>query len=419
MVKLLSFLQRPKIQALILMGIRMTSLVSKFVLTLFIARYMGFEDLGLYGLIVSATFVVPAVTGLGVMYMKVREAVTQEPSDIVKNLYCYARYILVVYFLFFIGAGLFGVQTNQTSFALIIVATILMEHFNNDLYNLLLNLSKPLTANILHFVRTTVWICGIIVLSLFYTELQTIENVILFWFIGSLSAFLGFLFVTRHWPWFHVPKFPPLFSWMREEVKASKVAYTNSVVTSFNHYIGHFLVSIFLGLELTGIYVYFMQVINAMSNLLRTGVIQTTRPKLIKARKESLEKFKEIYLACRKNTMFFALLMSVLVLPIMYVVTLYIVDKPLALEWFPMLGILVFFFIVQMLVEVDNLILYSNHRDDLLLKLSFIGILCFVVLSVVVVPILSLWGASLIVLLVAITQFFIQRGYVRDMLKSL
>jgi|GEM_PF-2783500 len=419
MVNLLSFLQHPKAQALILMGIRMTSLVSKFVLTLFIARYMGFEDLGVYGLIVSATFVVPAVMGLGVMYMKTREAVTQDPPDIVKNLYYYARYILVVYCLFFIGAGLFGIQTDQVGFAIIIVAIILMEHLNNDLYNLLLNLSKPLTANILHFVRTTVWICSIIVISFFDTELQTIENVILFWFIGSLSAFLGFLFVTRHWPWSHIPKFPPLFLWVREEVKASKVAYTNSVVTAFNHYIGHFLVSIFLGLELTGVYVYFMQVINAMINLLKIGVIQTARPKLINAYKKKSSDFNELYLLCRKNAVFFSVLMALFSIPVMYLTTLYVVEKPLALEWFPVFLVTLIFFLLFIVMEVDQLVLYSAHRDDLILRLCILYTLGFFALNVILIPIVGLWGVALGFIIMESFRVVKQRALLKNIMKEI
>lgn len=64
-------------QAIFLMGIRGVSLVSKFALTLYIARYMGLESLGLYGLITASTFLVPAFTGLGIMYVNSRNAVTQ------------------------------------------------------------------------------------------------------------------------------------------------------------------------------------------------------------------------------------------------------------------------------------------------------------------------------------------------------
>ena len=416
MINILPLLQHSKIEPLFLMAIRMTSLVSKFVLTLFIARYMGFEDLGVYGLIASATFIVPTVVGLGIMHMKTRDAVMQAPQKVVHNIYLYGRYSIVVYALLFMLSALIGHQFNQMQLALLVMAVIFAEHFNNDWYFLLLNVSKPLAANILHFVRTTIWICTFMVAAFFYEDLRNIEILVLLWFYGSVAALFGFFIVTKDWPWSKRLKFPPLLTWLKSEVKPAKAIYVYNVINSFLQYIGNFFVSVFLGLELTGVYVYFMQIINALSNLLRTGVIQTTRPKLINAREESAEKFRSIYLSCRKSAIFFALLMVVFAVPSIYVVTLYIVDKPLVLEWFPVFAIMLMFFVGQMLVEVDNLILYSNHRDDLLLRLNVIGIFCFVVLSVILVPVFSLWGAAAVVFFVAVIQFFIQRSYLRDLM---
>lgn len=393
---------------LFLMGIRGISLVSKFILTLFIARYMGFEDLGVYGLIVSATFVVPAFLSLGIMTMKCRMAVTQSSDDIVDMIYNYGRYLAVIYSVLAVVGFLIGFWQQSIWLWLGIVFVILFEHINNDFYNLLLNLSKQLSANILHFVRTAVWIFLFMAVAFFNPAWQEIELLLSFWIVGDVISVIGFVFVNRLWDWRKKTPFIPFMSWVKQEVKPAKNIYFNGILDSSSQYLNHFLVTFFLGLELTGVYVYFLQIINALSNLLRTGVILVARPKLVQAHKMMEDTFLTIYKKCLKHTVFIAVLMSIFSVPAMYILTDQIVDKPLAMEWFPIFGLNLLFFVLLMIAEAGQLVLYSHHRDDLSLKLSVVNITSLVVLNLILIPFMSLWGAVIALVISAIIRVVVQ-----------
>ena len=390
-------------------------MLSKFVLTLFIARFMGFEVLGLYGLILSATFLIPSFTGLGIMYMKNRSAVTQSPSEIVAMLYCYRRLIAFIYFFLIMIAGISGLYLDKIWLCLVIVFVVLFEHINNDFYTLLLNRLKPLAANILHFIRTSIWIFLFMVIAYFYPDYREIEILLLFWMFGSALALLGFFIVNRHWPWRQERQACCLRSWIKEEFKKSKTIYLNNMVDSSGQYANHFLVTFFLGLELTGVYVFFMQIISAMSNLLRTGVIQTARPKLVSAHKNKESSFTALYNKCINQTLFFSVFMALISFPAMYYITAYIVDKPLALEWFPIFVVNLVLFCVLMLREADQSVLYSYHRDDLILKLSLLNITGLVLISILLIPLFSLWGVATSLLLMEIIVFLTQRKFIKGL----
>ncbi len=46
-------------------SMRAGATMSKFLLAIYTARYLGLADLGMYGLLVGATTIVPAIVGLG------------------------------------------------------------------------------------------------------------------------------------------------------------------------------------------------------------------------------------------------------------------------------------------------------------------------------------------------------------------
>ncbi len=413
MANIAQFAQRGEFQAIFLMGIRSISLVSKFALTLFIARFMGFEELGLYGLIVAGTFLIPSYTGLGIMHMKVRDAVTQKTNQIASTLEHYFKFLGLLYLALIPIALVAGIYTGNVVLSLVIIVAILFEHINNDLYNLLLNRSKPFTANILHFLRTTLWMITFMVVAYFYPPFLQIEVLLTGWIIGGVLALFGFFLVTRDWYKQDPIKSQPLFSWLKSEFKKSRTMYFNNVVDCSGQYLNHFLVTFFLGLELTGVYVYFMQIIGAMSNLLRTGVIQNFRPKLVTAYKEKADNFIDIQRRCIKQTMMFAMLITVVAVPVMYFLTLHVVDKPLAIDWFPIFGINLLFFCVMMAFESNQLTLYSHHRDDLILRVSLLNITGLIILNLIFIPIFGLWGVAFVLLGMSITNFMVQRFFIR------
>ena len=418
--KLDQLILRGQFQTLFLMGIRFVSLISKFVLTIFIARYMGFETLGIYGLVLSATFVVPDVVGLGIMFIRTRNAVTQPAEEIVKRLYYYYRHLAYAYGLILLLVALYVFWQGNAVLAFAILFVIVLEHINNDFYNLLLNLSKPLAANILHFIRTTVWIFVFIAVTFIFPFLHDkIEYLLMAWVVGDILSLVGFFVVTKQWPWRDIPTFEPFFLWVCSEFKVSKTIYANNVMTGSSTYLNHFLVAAFLGLELTGVYVYFFQIMGALCNLIKTGVVQVTAPKLVRAFKEKTGELYDLYKSCMKQGLVYACIMSLVAGPAMYFITLHIVDRPLAIEWFSIMWFNLVIFIFIIATEINQIVLYSHHRDDLMLKLSLIDLCTIVIFSALFIPLFGLWGACVVLFAKAVIRNIMQFYFIKHLKAAL
>lgn len=396
--------------ALTVMGMRGTSLVVKFIFTLFIARYMSFETLGAYGLIASASIIASLFFGLTLIHTISRNAVTQTQLEICRSIRYYGQYILFVYMLLLIPAYIIGALYDNILLSLLILIVILFEHINGDFYRLFLNLSKPFLANLLHFVRTAIWMIVFMLVAYLNPDLKTLNDILIAWILGGIVAMIGTVTVMIRWPWREVSCDLTIFQWVKNEFKQARNMHITSVLTAISQYWSHFLISILLGLQLTGVFVFFMQIMSALSNLVQTGVIQIAKPKLVRAFKNQDQNYMKIFFKSFKDTMIVSVLMALCAWPSLYFVTLNL-DKPLALEWFSIFPYILILFVLTIVSEVLKLIFYSYYRDDIVLKISIIAIISSVILNTILVFFMSLWGAvfaQIIVYVIVITYIIIQ-----------
>ncbi len=400
----------------IVMGLRGSSLVVKFVLTLFIAKFLSFEALGVYGLISSVSVMVPIFLGLSLMYIQSRKAVTQPLSEIAKSLLYYAKYTVSIYILFAFGALAWGVYADQLVLSFLITLVIFFEHINTDFYTLLLNLSKPFVANILHFLKTAVWMLIYMALAFVDPEFRNIETLLIGWISGGFLCFLGFLWVTKDWPWQESRGTrKPLLKWVADEFKEAKTIYAYNFTNTLGQNIDRFLITYFLGLELTGVYVFFGSVTAAMANLVRTGVIQIARPKMVKAYKDNDPIYVELYKTCLRHTMAISGLLVVLSGPAMAFIAVYM-NKPLALEWLPIFGLVLIVFLLVMWMEVNKLVFYSQHRDDLILKISLVIFPLSVVSHIAFILAFGFWGAAISPVVMCILCLMLQYVIIKKLM---
>src|SRR5262245_30606434 len=63
-------------------GMRIGMLACRFILVLFISRYLDLASLGAFGLIAGIVAIAPAFVGLGLVHIIMRDAVTMTPAQL-------------------------------------------------------------------------------------------------------------------------------------------------------------------------------------------------------------------------------------------------------------------------------------------------------------------------------------------------
>lgn len=374
------------------MGVRMSTLIVKFGLTLFIARFMGLADLGFFGLVTAVTIMGPPFLGCGFMNILSRSAVTCSKEELTCDLRQNAQFLTLVYIPIAIVALAYGIATGNTVLTLLVFGVIALEHVNQDIFGLLLNLSRPVAANLMHFARAALWALVFMAGALIDPDLRDMEWLMTLWLAGNILCFSGFWCLARHWPWRN-DKSEPLKGWVRTNFKTSRTLYAIAWVQTAGTYLDRFVISFFLGLELTGVYVLFLSVASALSNLVQTGVVQFARPKMVRAFKEKDSAYSAIYARCMRNTMLISFALGLPAAAVMYGLIPYL-NQPLAAEWFHVLWYVLCGFIASSAMQAQNLIFYSQHRDDLTFRYSATFLLSMLVFNLLLTPVLGIVGAA-------------------------
>ncbi len=347
-----------------IMGLRATMLAGKFLLGLFIIRFLGLEAMGIYGLISGASAIVQMVMRGGVFSSLSRQAVNQPLEELTLGLRFYGTGSLCLYALsapFILAAGWYF---GMPEIAALTLAVIVTEHICMDIFVLANNLHRPKLANILLSVQSASWIYLYMAAALYFPALRTLEWILFFWIGGGIACLIISTWLARGWPWAHAFRAPFDRTWFGASMRSSWRIYAAEILNTLAVYLDRYLISLFFGLELAGIYVLFWQVTNAICNLVGAGVLQVYRPRLITAhqKQEELEfrrLFRESARRSLASTIGLGLLAGVTV-PFLIRFT----DHPLAMAHVPLLWLMLFSLLFRVGGDVCGYALYAQHRDD-------------------------------------------------------
>ncbi|MCZ7657727.1 MAG: hypothetical protein M5U07_07640 [Xanthobacteraceae bacterium] len=386
---------------LVIMAMRGATQVAKFGLTLFVARFLDLETLGLYGLIAGLTVILPVVAGLGLFNCLSRNAVTQTLPETIGEARRYLEIQAVVHALVLAAAALAGTLWSGALLATLVVVTVLLEHLNNDISTLLNHLRRPRLSNVLMFVRSAAWIAVYVALALLLPSLRTLPALLAFWIGGSLVAVVAFTVATRDWPWASALAAGRPRGWFRDRFLESRALYVNHLANIVGQFLDRYLVGLFMGLELTGVYFLFWSIGNALMNLVRTGMIQVSEPHLIRAygRRDGSYAglFRRFVLEVVLTTALFGLVTAGLAH-----YGLSYLQRPLLADWLPVLWLILLGAVLRMIYEVQEVNLYSRREDIRILASSIAVFAVSLIANLLLVPRYALYGPAMAMMLACI-----------------
>ena len=380
--------------SLAIMCLRGISLVAKFALTLFIARFISLQTVGVYGLVAGTAVVFPVVASLGLIRTLSRNAVSQHLDEVTSTLRRYWRIQAAIYGIIGVIALGVGIYLDQVALIMIVVAIVFLEHVNGDLFVLLNHLLQPGLANALLFVRTAGWISTFIALAFLFPTLRDLDTLLAFWIGGGILAIVGFAVATRHWPWLRPGAAPEHKDWLSRDFRASRILYVNDIANTVAQYADRYLVGLFMGLEFTGIYVVFWSIGNALSNLVDTGVIQISGPKLIGAHARLDGTFWSVYRGLLVETVAISVTIAAAAGLLVHFAIPYL-QRPLLADWLPVLWLILLAFVLRMVYEVQGSVFYSRYRDQLTLFSGLFVIGLSLGANIVLIPLFGLYGAAI------------------------
>jgi O-antigen/teichoic acid export membrane protein len=382
------------VEQLVMIALRMGNAGAKFALALYMTRYLGLADLGVYGLLVGAATTVPAVLGFGLNDWIGRLVVGLDRAQALPLAATRLAFTLAIHIVVQTAAWLLNSALGAPipwPLAVPIGLILLLEHLAADGYALLIGRDRPQLANILLFLRAGAWPLVVIVWGLIDPNARTLLHVLYAWVAGLVVmwAVVAALFLkdwrllTLRWEAF------------REGFRNGVAFYLNDIGAVGNLYLDRFLVSLMLGLELTGVYTFFWSVANVVHTLSVYGVIQPQMPKLVAATNARDEgAFVRLRKRLQVESWTWALVLS-LALGLLVPFILPYLDRPLLSQHLAVLAITMVAVMLRIGADGFGFVLYALHHERWIAMTSLAAVALSAALNLAFIPLVGLTGAAL------------------------
>ncbi len=397
---------RESLPSLANLTMRGASIVARFGLTILLARALNLDDIGKYGLIVGFAAVVPAVLGFGLNHYVSRELIgldAFEAGKRVRDRLTVSLLVTVIASLLAFAARCAGLPLPDPLLWLVILCAF--ETYALDMHLILIGAQKPFTANLVYFVRSSLWVLPLTLLFLAAPMARSLNAVLILWLGGLVAGMMVAAVSIRHWPWRRVAAIPVDRAWLRQRIGNAGLIYINDIGIALLAYADRYVISYFLGLLATGIYTVYWSFGNALFTLVSAALIQTSVPQLVLTLREHGRPAFERKL-WRK-------LVSVAAVGLGFAVAIYIAFELLRATLLPtiimapveLFPLLLLGTLIRLLSDVLNIGLYSDNRDRPLALINIIGGVGSTAITAFFVHVAGISGAGYAMVFTALMLF--------------
>ena len=249
---------------------------AKFVLTLYMGRYLSLHDFGMYGYIFATVIILTTALGQRLDFIVTRDIVDM-PADIAlqkirDGAYFYlANYVVLALVIF----GLIGIHAvDLPAKAMIyILALSVLESFCTVLNTNMNALNQQLLANLVFFIRAGVWVLPVMVLGLMNPAYRTYDAVLIGWAGGATLSLFATLWCWRDMPWREVMQRPFDWNWLVNGVKKSSLLWIGMIGLIGGSFADRYIVEYFLGWDYVAVLTFYASFTNAILTLMQSGII--------------------------------------------------------------------------------------------------------------------------------------------------
>jgi len=398
-----------KIINLILRGL---TLGSKFLLSIYLVKFLSLEANGEYGIFVATISLLTYILGMDFYSFNNREILQNNIDDAgskIKDQFIlfFFIYLLVLPSLYFIG--LFDFLGHQ--YLLIFYIILIFDHLSTELYRLLVVFSKPIQANINLFLRTGIWILVLISAWHYdFKDLKNLESVFYFWMVGSIISVIYSIFSLSNLS-IKIPWNSKINNkWILRGLKIAMPFFIATLSYKIIQFADRYMVEYYLGTKQTGVYFFFSNISMLIETFVQTTVVMIYSPKLIASFNEDKVKQLTIFKKFSKEVIIYSLI-AVLGVCLMIYPLLYIVEKT---DLYNSIGV---FFVMTSTRLIFNISLiyhfklYVSKKDKVIMISTLTALFFNIILNVILIPAYGLIGGSLatlisIFVMMAMKQFY-------------
>ncbi|MET3631995.1 oligosaccharide flippase family protein [Burkholderia sp. 572] len=273
------------------LALRVGALGLKFMLTIVVARTLGFDAVAVYGVALAVSVVASKVLGLGFSTEINRRLAGPDPRDAVRTCVRLSVLYAGVYALLggiaalpvdTLGAARFGALSDMPLLLVTLVACA--EHAALEVNTWLFSLHRARAASWLLFVRTGAW-AGIAIAALTAQAIDSIDGLFAVWIAGDVVVVLaGWMLIADV-----ARRLPAMPALSATRVRLGAVwrdgapFFIALLLLSVLQYLERFVAAAQLDANELGRYVFVWSIANAIQTIASATVVAVAAPRLVSA----------------------------------------------------------------------------------------------------------------------------------------
>jgi O-antigen/teichoic acid export membrane protein len=278
-------------------GLRVITLLSKFILTFYLSRTLATSDLGVFALMITTVAIVIYLLGMEFYVYNLRELPGRTLFEQVCQLRDQVIFQLAVYLLILPLCWLvFTHKILPWSVLPWFYVLVITENISQEGYKVLLALSRPLVANIVLFFRTASWIYLLLIYGTLFHRAVALNTVWMAWLIGNACSLVLLVALLAKMPWRKA--FGTSINWskMFRGVKVSWIYMAILISYLATFYSGRYVLQAFAGDQMVGIFFFYVSVTAIVQTFTEAGAYVILQPRLIAAyRRGSFDQYRELF----------------------------------------------------------------------------------------------------------------------------
>ena len=374
-----------KLDILLNVGLRGATLVSKFALLFFLAKYAEPEELGMYGLIAVSIGYLLYFLGMDYYTYSTREMLSVDKSQWPEILRNQVVFHAIVYLVMLpLVSIIFITETLPIKYLISFYILLIAEHISQELNRILIAAGRVLTASFVLFLRAGLWCYVAVGLIYFKVYEDNLAVTLSSWIAGSVSGSIVGFWSLRDLPWKTIKGSKIDWEWIKRGLSVAGLFLIGTLCLRAIYTADRYIINYLSGVAMVGVYTFYIGICNAYSSFIDAAVVSFRYAKMVEAyRKGEVAQFFVLRKSMAKAILSVGIIVGLAAASLIKPV-LGFVDKSSYIEQLPYFWFMLLSTGVIALSLVPHFSLYAFGKDNTLALLNVAGVLVFAVSSYVV-----------------------------------
>ena len=255
-----------------------------------------------------------------------------------------------------------------------------MEHVSTEINRLLNIMQMQLYASVVLFFRSSAWVVFMLPLMYAMPQFRTLDTLLWSWLIGVvISIIFGIYSIFRSLPEWRV--YIPSYTWMLKGYKIGMLFILGTLAFQAISTMDKFLIKIVSGIDIVGIYVFYMSLTVGASAVIHAGVIVFSTPPIVAAfQNRQVQKAEKLMSRFLTELLVSVTVMVVVLFALMpYVVSW--VGKTEYIKYYEVFYLIMGTAVIIVMNSHPSTYLYANKHDLYILYSNISSFIVFLLLS--------------------------------------